>query len=88
MAESKARAHAVVKEAARHAATEAEERARATATRLAGQIKAGEERIATARHAAMDSVRELAAEVAAAASPGWPGPAPTAPRPMPPSRWR
>ncbi|CAA7618514.1 ATP synthase subunit b' [Candidatus Terasakiella magnetica] len=67
LAESRAHAHSVIKEASDRLATEAEARNRELNARLAEQIKAGEARIASAKDAAMANVRDVALDVAGAA---------------------
>ena len=66
LAESRANAHAVIKETADRLAHQAEERHRALAANLAEQIKAGEERITAAKTAALAGVREAAVDLAGA----------------------
>lgn len=66
LAESRAHAHAVIKEAADRLAKQAEERNRDLNARLADQIKAGETRIAAAKDQALSNVRQVAIEVAGA----------------------
>jgi len=67
LAESRAHAHSVIKEASDRLAHEADERNRALAAKLAEQIKAGEARIAQAKDKALANVRDVALDVAAAA---------------------
>ena len=67
LAESRAHAHAVIKEASERLAKQAEERTRELNAKLNDQIKAGETRIAAAKEKAMASVREVATEIAGAA---------------------
>jgi F-type H+-transporting ATPase subunit b len=67
LAESRAHAHTVIKEAADRAARQADERNRELGQRLADQIKAGEVRIAAAKDKALAGVRDVAVDVAAAA---------------------
>jgi len=67
LAESRAHAHAVIKEAADRLGKQSDERNRETAARLADQIKAGEGRIAAAKQSALAGVRDVALDVAAAA---------------------
>ena len=67
LAESRAHAHGVIKEAAERLAKQSDERNRETAARLADQIKAGEGRIAAAKQTALAGVRDVAIDVAAAA---------------------
>jgi len=67
LAESRAHAQTVIKEAADRLAKNAEERNRELGARLAEQIKAGEARIASAKDAALANVRQIAADVAGAA---------------------
>jgi F-type H+-transporting ATPase subunit b len=64
LAESRAHAHSVIKEASDRLASEAEERNRALSARLAEQIKAGEARIGEAKNKALANVREVAMDVA------------------------
>jgi F-type H+-transporting ATPase subunit b len=64
LSESRAHAHAVIKEASDRLAHDAEERNRALAARLAEQIKAGEGRINQAKSEALANVRDVAADVA------------------------
>jgi F-type H+-transporting ATPase subunit b len=66
LAESRANAHAVIKETADRLGREAEERHRDLSARLAEQIKAGEDRITAAKNAALAGVREAAADLAGA----------------------
>jgi len=67
LAESRAHAHGVIKEASERLGKQAEERSRELAVRLADQIKAGEGRIAAAKTSALAGVRDVAIDVAAAA---------------------
>ena len=67
LAESRAHAHAVIKEAADRLGKLSDERNRETAARLSDQIKAGEGRIAAAKQSALAGVRDVAVDVAAAA---------------------
>lgn len=67
LAESRAHAHAVVKETAERLAQHAEERTKELNARLADQIKAGETRIAAAKDTALANVRSVAVDVAGAA---------------------
>jgi F-type H+-transporting ATPase subunit b len=67
LAESRAHAHTVIKEASDRLATQADERNRALGQRLAEQIKAGEAKIATAKDKALANVRDVALDVAGAA---------------------
>jgi F-type H+-transporting ATPase subunit b len=67
LAESRAHAHRVIKEASDRLAVQADERNRELGARLAEQIKSGEARIAEAKDKAMVNLREVAAEVAEAA---------------------
>jgi len=67
LAESRAHAHAVIKEASDRLANEADERNRALAAKLAEQIKAGEARISEAKDKALANVRDVALDVAGAA---------------------
>lgn len=64
LSESRAHAHAVIKEASDRLAHDAEARNRALAARLAEQIKAGEVRINQAKSEALANVRDVAADVA------------------------
>jgi F-type H+-transporting ATPase subunit b len=64
LAESRAHAHSVIKEASDRLATEAEERNRALSAKLAEQIKAGEARIGEAKTKALANVRDVAIDVA------------------------
>jgi F-type H+-transporting ATPase subunit b len=66
LAESRAHAHSLVKEAAERIAQQAEERNRDLGAKLAEQIKAGEARIAAAKDAALAGVRDVAVDVAGA----------------------
>lgn len=67
LAESRAHAHAVIKETSERLAKQAEDRTREMNAKLAEQIKAGETRIAAAKEKAMASVREVATEIAGVA---------------------
>lgn len=67
LAESRAHAHAVIKEASDRLAKHAEGRNRELNAKLADQIKAGEARIAAAKETALTNVRQVAAEVAGVA---------------------
>lgn len=67
LAESRAHAHAVIKETSDRLAKQAEERTRDLNAKLADQIKAGESRIAAAKEQALASVRDVAVEIAGAA---------------------
>lgn len=67
LAESRAHAHAVIKETSERLAKQAEERTRDLNAKLAEQIKAGEGRIAAAKDKAMASVRDVAVDIAGAA---------------------
>lgn len=67
LAESRAHAHAVIKETSERLAKQAEERTRELNAKLAEQIKAGEARIAAAKEKAMASVRDVATDIAGAA---------------------
>jgi len=67
LAESRAHAHSLVKDAADRITQQAEERNRELGARLGEQIKAGEARIAAARDAALAGVRDVAIDVAGAA---------------------
>ncbi len=64
LAESRAHAHSVIKEASDRLATQAEERNKALGAKLAEQIKAGEARIAEAKDKALANVRDVAIDVA------------------------
>ena len=64
LAESRAQAQKVIREAADRLAVEADARSRAQAARLADLVKAGEDRIAAAKVQALANVRTVAAEVA------------------------
>lgn len=66
LAESHAHAHAVLRETGERLAVEAEHRSQDLAARMADLVKAGEDRIAAAKTAAVAGVREVAADVAAA----------------------
>jgi F-type H+-transporting ATPase subunit b len=66
LAESRAHAHAVIKEASERMAKQADERNRELSAKLAEQIKAGEARIAAAKETALANVREVAVDVAGA----------------------
>lgn len=66
LSESRAHAHSVIKEASERLAKQAEERTRELSAKLAEQIKAGETRIAAAKDAALNNVREVALDVAGA----------------------
>lgn len=65
LAESRAQAQKVIREAADRLAREADERSRAQATHLADLIKSGEQRIAAAKAQALANVRTVATDVAA-----------------------
>jgi F0F1-type ATP synthase, subunit b len=67
LAESRAHAHAVIKETSDRLTRQAEERNRELGAKLAEQIKAGEARIAAAKDKALAGVREIAADIAGAA---------------------
>ncbi len=67
LAESRAHAHQVIKEASDRLALQADERNRDLGVRLAEQIKNGEARIAEAKDKALVNLRDVAAEVAVAA---------------------
>ena len=67
LAESRAHAHAVIKETSDRLAKHAEERNRELNAKLAEQIKAGEAKIAAAKDKAMASVRDVAVDIAGAA---------------------
>ncbi|MGE5547394.1 MAG: F0F1 ATP synthase subunit B' [Solirubrobacterales bacterium] len=64
LAESRAHAHAVIKETSERLSKTSEARHKELAHRLADQIKAGEARIAAAKDAALANVRAVASEVA------------------------
>lgn len=64
LAESRAHAHAVIKEASERLAKQAEDRTRDLNAKLAEQIKTGETRIAAAKDKAMASVRDVAVDIA------------------------
>jgi F-type H+-transporting ATPase subunit b len=66
LADSRAQAHVVMKDAAERLARQAEARNKELSQRLADQIKAGEARIHAAKDQALSHVREVAADVAAA----------------------
>lgn len=66
LAESRAHAHSVIKEASDRLASDAEARNRELGARLAEQIKAGEAKIAEAKDKALANVRDVALEVAGA----------------------
>ncbi len=66
LAESRAHAHAVIKETAERLATEADHRSQDLAARMADLVKAGEDRIAAAKIAAIAGVRGVAVDVAGA----------------------
>ncbi|EPY01774.1 ATP synthase B' chain [Magnetospirillum fulvum] len=65
LAESRAQAQKVIREAADRLAREADERSRAQAAHLADLIKSGEQRIAAAKAQALANVRTVATDVAA-----------------------
>ncbi|SEH28692.1 F0F1 ATP synthase subunit B' [Magnetospirillum fulvum] len=65
LAESRAQAQKVIREAADRLAREADERSRAQAAHLADLIKSGEQRIAAAKTQALANVRAVAIDVAA-----------------------
>lgn len=67
LADSRAHAQSVIKEASERLSAEAEGRNRDLSARLADQIKAGEARIAEAKDKALANVRDVALEVAGAA---------------------
>lgn len=67
LAESRAHAHAVIKEATERLAKHAEDRTKDLNAKLADQIKSGEARIAAAKDAALANVRAVAVDVAGAA---------------------
>ncbi|RAU22953.1 F0F1 ATP synthase subunit B' [Paramagnetospirillum kuznetsovii] len=64
LAESRAHAHSVIKEASDRLSSEAEERNRALSAKLSEQIKAGEARIGEAKTKALANVRDVAIDVA------------------------
>lgn len=64
LAESRAHAHSVIKEASERLAKQAEERTRELNAQLGDKIKAAETRIAAAKDVALANVREIAADVA------------------------
>jgi F-type H+-transporting ATPase subunit b len=66
LAESRAHAQSVIKEASDRLAAEAEARNRELSARLADQVKAGETRIAEAKDKALANVRDVALDVAGA----------------------
>lgn len=66
LAEARAQAHAVLREAQEEISKLSEARNREVGAQLAEQIKAGETRIAKARDEALASVRDIASGVAAA----------------------
>ena len=66
LAESRAHAHTVIKGTVDRLATEAEHRSQELAARLAEMVKAGEDRIAAAKTAAVAGVRDVAVDVAGA----------------------
>jgi len=66
LAESRAHAHAVIKEASERMAKQAEDRTKDLSAKLAEQIKAGEARIAAAKETALGNVRDVAVDVAGA----------------------
>lgn len=66
LAESRAHAQSVIKEASDRLSAEAETRNRELAARLADQVKAGEARIAEAKDKALANVRDVALDVAGA----------------------
>lgn len=66
LAESRAHAHAVIKEAGDRLAAQADERNRELGARLADQIRSGEARINAAKDTALSNVRDVAVEVAGA----------------------
>lgn len=67
LAESRAHAHAVIKETSDRLAKQAEERNKELNAKLAEQIKSGEARIAAAKDKALASVRDVAIDIAGAA---------------------
>jgi F-type H+-transporting ATPase subunit b len=67
LAESRAHAHAVIKETSDRLTKQAEERNRELGAKLAEQIKSGEARIAAAKDKALAGVREVAIDIAGAA---------------------
>ncbi len=64
LADARARAQALLRETAEEIATESEARNRDVGERLAARIADGEARIEAARAEALDSVRDVAADVA------------------------
>lgn len=68
MVEARNSAREVLRRAADALAKESEERQRVLGEKLAGQIKAGEERIAASKRAALAEVQVVAAELARAAA--------------------
>lgn len=66
LAESRAKAHEVMRETSEQLARQAEARNKELADRLSQQIKAGEARITAAKEQALANVRQVAAEVAGA----------------------
>jgi len=67
LADSRAHASKVIKEAGDLLATQSEQRHKELAAQLHAQIQAGEQKIVAAKEAALTHVRDVAAEVAAAA---------------------
>ena len=63
LAESRAHAHAVIKETSDRLAKQAEDRTRELNAKLGDQIKAGEARIAAAKDKALASVRDVAVDI-------------------------
>jgi F-type H+-transporting ATPase subunit b len=68
LAESRAHAQAVIREAMDRLAKQSEQRHKDLAEKLAAQIKAGEARIAGAKEQALTHVRDVAVDVARAAA--------------------
>jgi len=66
LADSRAHAQRVIKEASEKLASESAERHKVLSAQLNEQIKSGEERIAVAKQTALAHVREVASEVAEA----------------------
>ncbi|CAA7622920.1 F0F1 ATP synthase subunit B' [Magnetospirillum sp. UT-4] len=66
LAESRAHAHTVIKEASERLSKQAEERTHELTAKLNAQIKGGEARIAAAKQTALANVRDVALDVAGA----------------------
>lgn len=64
LAESRAQARQVVREAAEAAAASAAKRQAEVGQRITGEIQAAEDRIAAARREAIDNIRDVASELA------------------------